>query len=332
SHGRFLDFLQDLFQGNDRSKLELQLCPGLDSHTLPEGAISQSDGMTTLRAASPLVCDWLRIEVLCVSGATATLSLTDITELKQLEQDKQAALGELRQLQRCELVHEMSAGVAHDFNNILQVIEAYGGMLNFELTAAGVSNKSALEILSATQRGSMLAKRLLAFSRKAALRMEACELKTLVENCLEVVEHAFSSKVLITSRLAMNDALCQADPILIEQAIINLCLNARDAMPDGGELRIELTSVFLPALTIGGMKLAAGRYAELTVADSGIGIPAEVCERIFEPFFTTKEAGSGTGLGLALVRGILLEHSGAIEVESHVGLGSIFKVYLPLMN
>ncbi len=222
--------------------------------------------------------------------------------------------------------------MAHDFNNLLQVIESYGAVIAHEAGNHEPVCQAVEEILEAARRGSTLVKRLLAFSRKSTLQFTRCNVVELVAHCAAVYRHALASHVTIEHRQTDEPVYCTVDQTLIEQAVLNLCVNARDAMPGGGQIVMEVQTARLNDMHIQDACLKAGWYALIRVSDSGVGIPSEMKQKIFEPFFTTKKVGAGTGLGLSLVRGIAWDHSGAVDVDSTVGQGSTFTLYLPMQQ
>ncbi len=244
---------------------------------------------------------------------------TDVTEFKRLEE-------QLRQAQKMEALGRVAGGVAHDFNNLLTIINGYADVV-FNMLPAGEPPRELLGLIrKAGERSAALTRQLLAFSRKQMLESRVLDLNALVGETETLLRRVIGADVELTARLEPALGWVKADPGQLEQILMNLAINARDAMPRGGNLTIETANVELGR---DDPRAAAGRYVLLTVSDTGCGMPPELQARIFEPFFTTKELGRGTGLGLATVHGIVRQASGHIEVASEVGRGTEFRVYLP---
>ncbi|MGJ5817499.1 ATP-binding protein [Paludibaculum fermentans] len=256
-------------------------------------------------------------------------SLQDITEQKQAEAERAALQSQLAQAQKLESIGRLASGVAHDFNNLLAVINGYAGFLSLELPAGDPLKLSAIEICKAGARASNLVAQLLAFSLTQANKSDAVSLNQIVVESVQMLRQVVGSDIEVITRLSQGAGPVLADADQLHQVILNLAVNARDAMPHGGRLEIATREVELDAAaTLRHPDAAPGRFVVLTFTDSGTGMTAEVRERIFEPFFTTKEPGRGTGLGLATVYGILRQNGGWIEVETAVGRGSTFRIFL----
>jgi len=232
---------------------------------------------------------------------------------------------QLRQSQKMEAVGRLAGGVAHDFNNLLTVIAGYAGLLR-ESQPAGNSSPELAEIEKAVDRAASLTQKLLAFSRKQVRQPRAMDLNTVMSGLEELLRRLLGEKVQLLTAPGGGLHLVKADPHQIEQVIMNLALNARDAMPDGGRLLIETSNVELHAPL---RALPPGSYVMLRVSDTGHGMDADTAGRVFEPFFTTKDAGKGTGLGLSIVFGIMEQSGGLVTVESAPGAGASFQIYLP---
>lgn len=274
---------------------------------------------------------WLRMETSAPKRGEFRSALVDISALKKAEAERLELANQLRQSQKMEVLHELSAGIAHDFNNILQVVIAYGELIRADLVTDGKSTSDIGALISGAERGADLTRRLLAFSRKSSLEATSVDLRQIVENAATVVRRTVDETIHVEAVTAAYPIPVEVDSTLIEQAVMNLCLNARDAMPRGGRLEIRAFEDEVPSETlVNGCRLAAGRYAVISISDTGFGMKEAVLEKIFEPFFTTKKVGSGTGLGLSIVYGVIRQHAGAITVQSVFQRGSKFQVFLPL--
>ena len=245
----------------------------------------------------------------------------DVTERRRLEE-------ELRHVQKMEAVGQLAGGVAHDFNNLLTAIRGFSDVLFQSIRADDPRRGDVLEICKATDRAATLTRQLLAFSRRQVMRPEPLNLNTVVTDLARILQRLLGEGVTVSTRLDEDLAIVRADPGQMEQVLLNLALNARDAMaPAGGTLRIETANVDMPAAP--DSRHAPGRYAVLRVSDTGVGMTAEVRDRLFEPFFTTKERGRGTGLGLSMVYGIVTQSGGFITVDSTPGQGATLAIHLP---
>jgi two-component system cell cycle sensor histidine kinase/response regulator CckA len=250
----------------------------------------------------------------------------DITERKVLE-------AQLRQSQRMESVGRLSGAIAHDFNNLLCVIIGYTGVLEERFDGTLQSRKNLEEIRKAAQRAASLTRQLLAFSRKQVLEPKILNLNSVVADMSKMLRRLIGENIELTTLLDPALGRVKADHGQIEQVIMNLAVNARDAMPDGGNLIIETSTVELGEDYVKRHPTTVpGRYVMLSVSDTGTGMDKETQSHIFEPFFTTKPKDKGTGLGLAVVYGVVKQSGGHISVNSQVKKGTIFKTYLPLVN
>jgi PAS domain S-box-containing protein len=239
--------------------------------------------------------------------------------------------GQLQQARRLEAIGRLAGGVAHDFNNLLSVILNYARFAIDELGDESIVRHDIEEILKAAERAAELTQQLLVFSRQQAIRPEIVEVNTAVCETQTLLARTLGEHIEVKSRLDRESLFVELGAGQIEQILINLAVNARDAMPDGGELEIRTENVKLEAeLSHGEWSIPAGRYARLTVCDTGFGMSSEVAARAFDPFFTTKPTGSGTGLGLATVYGIAKQGGGYVDMHSEPGLGTAVKVYLPV--
>jgi PAS domain S-box-containing protein len=260
----------------------------------------------------------------------AIAMLEDITPRKQAEEERLRLETQLRQAQKMEAVGQLAGGVAHDFNNLLTAIRGYS---EFALNRLGEGNeglrKDIEEIAKSADRASSLTRQLLAFSRKQLLQPRILQLNDVVSEVDKMLRRLIGEDIEVVTVFGRTLGRVKADPGQIEQVLVNLVVNARDAMLDGGKLTIETSNVDVDdELSIAHEGLAPGRYVMLAVRDTGHGIDAETKSRLFEPFFTTKELGKGTGLGLATVYGIVKQSGGYIAVESEPGKGASFKIFL----
>ena len=247
----------------------------------------------------------------------------DITDQKKLE-------SQLHQSQKMDAIGLLAGGVAHDFNNLLLVISAYAELVLDSLGAEDPSRRKIDEIITATRRAAELTRQLLAFGRKQMQSLRVLDLNTVVGEITRMLPRLIGEDIQLVFVPGVNLVKVKADPAQIEQVVMNLATNARDAMPQGGKLTIETSNVTLDQSYVQAhATVPAGEYALLAVSDSGQGIPAEHLHHIFEPFYTTKEAGKGTGLGLATAYGIVKQSEGYIWVYSEAGHGTTFKIYLP---
>jgi PAS domain S-box-containing protein len=245
----------------------------------------------------------------------------DVTDRRRLE-------AQLQQAQKMEAVGRLAGGIAHDFNNMLTAVKAYTEFLLEDLDATDPRRTDVQEIAKSADRAASLTRQLLAFSRKQVLQPRPLDLNEVVEGMGKMLRRLIGDDVQVVTRLDPHLRLVEADPSQLEQVIMNLAVNARDAMPDGGTMTIETQNVALDTVDAA-WGIQPGSYAQLAITDTGIGMDAEVRAQIFEPFFTTKPVGQGTGLGLSTVYGIVKQSGGHVSVYSEPGVGSTFKVYLP---
>ncbi|PIW89029.1 MAG: hybrid sensor histidine kinase/response regulator, partial [Nitrospirae bacterium CG_4_8_14_3_um_filter_44_28] len=241
--------------------------------------------------------------------------------------------------QRLESIGTLAGGIAHDFNNILTAITGYGYILKMKAKEGDPAKTYIEQILASADRAADLTQSLLAFSRKQISAPEPVKLKAVIENAKRIIQRVIGENIELRTEISGEELTAMADSAQMEQVLVNLCTNARDAMPEGGILAIKVKRVsggkIRQALVTGidAINIEQDKgYAEISVIDTGTGMDEKTREHIFEPFFTTKEVGKGTGLGLAMVYGIIKQHHGHISVESEEGKGTAFRIYLPLIS
>ncbi len=262
--------------------------------------------------------------------AGAIESIRDITEFKQAEEERVKLKDQLFQSQKMETVGLLAGGVAHDFNNLLTPILGYSEIMMLGLPPEDPNRQKLEQINHAADLAKGLTRRLLAFSRKQVLELKSVNLGGIIREFEHVLHRTIRENIEIRMHVAPVLGTVKADKGQIEQALLNLAVNAQDAMPEGGVLTIEVKEIDLDeSYTIEHPEIVPGPYIMLSVSDTGIGMDAEIQDHIFEPFFTTKELGRGTGLGLSTVYGIVKQHAGSISVYSEKKQGSIFKIFLP---
>lgn len=265
----------------------------------------------------------------------AQCNIRDVSKRKladeTLKEEKRKLEAQLRQAQKMEAVGLLAGGIAHDFNNILNVIIGYGGMVLDKLESGSPAKKDMNTLLAAAERAANLTKRLLVFSKDQVVDVKPVNINELILDLRKMLDRIVMESIELHLDLAAGPLIVSADTGMMEQVLMNLVVNARDAMPEGGQLSIctRLMGMDDQYVKMNGYG-KPGRYALITVADTGQGIDAETQKRIFEPFFTTKGVGEGTGLGLAISYGIIQQHNGYINVYSEPRHGTVFNIYLPL--
>ena len=274
---------------------------------------------------------WVRDEqklVLDADGQPSEIvgSWIDITEQKQFEE-------QFHHAQKLESIGQLAGGIAHDFNNILTVIQGHASLLLSEPPVRDVAGES-LEIINhAAERAAMLTRQLLMFSRKQVMRPKLLDLNQIVADLTKMLHRLLGANISLQANYSPRLSRIRADAGMMEQVLMNLAVNACDAMPSGGELIIRTADETIGVEYVEkNPQATAGNHVCLTVTDTGCGIPAENILRVFEPFFTTKEVGRGTGLGLATVYGIVKQHHGWITIDSEVGKGTTFRIFLPMAD
>lgn len=272
---------------------------------------------------SKFICQYSG-EVIEVEGESKLLSIaSDVTDQKRMEKH-------LRDVQKMESIGNLAGGIAHDFNNILFPIMGMSELLIEDLPANSPERENAEEILKAGKRGSDLVKQILAFSRQAEHKIIPMRIQSVLKEAIKLLRSTIPSNIQIEQNISIDVGLIMADPTQIHQVSMNLITNAYHAVENtnNAKISVDLEKIWLNTNDV----LDPGQYALLTISDNGCGIAPGIIDRIFEPYFTTKEQGKGTGLGLAMVHGIIKDHKGDIKVSSELGNGTAFKVYFPLLD
>ncbi len=311
-----------------REKIKAKLSGSIPSSKSLERTYKRKDG-TTL----PVVIEDALIRDVDgrITGIHATIR--DVSEHKRVEKEMADLQEQLRQSQKIEAIGQLAGGIAHDFNNLLTVIKGYAQLSLLDLKENNPLWENIQEIQKATQRATDLTRQLLAFSRRQILDPKVLDLNSLLRDTEKMLRRMIGEDIELVTLLSEDLGRVKIDPGQIEQVILNLAVNARDAMPSGGKLRIETANVESEegyALTHLGV--IPGHYVRLSVSDTGVGMSREVQEKAFDPFFTTKEKGKGTGLGLSTVHGIVTQSGGKIWVYSEPGHGTTFKIYFPTIE
>lgn len=255
-----------------------------------------------------------------------------ITEREHSDRERKRLQAQLLQSQKMEAIGQLAGGVAHDFNNILTAIIGYGNILDTEIPKDDPLHTYIEEILASSEKAANLTQSLLSFSRKQKIKLGHHDINEIITGVEKLLKRLLSEDIDLTISLAPRDTTVMADITQMQQVLINLATNARDAMPSGGMLSITAEPARQDDSFIMSRQGAAGMYVKLSVSDTGHGMDEKMLERIFDPFFTTKEVGKGTGLGLSIVYGIIKQHGGFISVYSEKGSGTTFRMYLPLIE
>jgi len=266
-------------------------------------------------------------------SAAYVATVLDVTPLKRAQEDKLRLEEQLLQAQKMEAVGRLAGGIAHDFNNLLQVIGGNTHLAARQLPHDSPAHDELKAIGEASERAASLIRQLLAFSRRQLMKPQDLDVNAVIEDVLKMISRVIGEHVEVGFVAGHDLGTICADRSMIEQVVVNLCVNARDAMPEGGKLIIETENVLIDSgYCQAHPEAKPGRYVLLSVTDNGMGMDASTMDRIYEPFFTTKESGRGTGLGLATVYGVVKQHDGMIQVYSEPNRGTTFKVYLPIVQ
>lgn len=311
-------------------QLELRIQPIYDQNQRYRGRIVVARDITERKLIEQQLAQYRERLELLVEQRTEALSRANMQLQQEIIQRQQLEM-RINQALRLEALGRVTGGIAHDFNNILMVIQV-ATHLAFEHTSVAEELHEDLRTIDqAVTQASGLVRHLLTFSRKQATQPTFVDLNKLVADMDKLLHHLLNQQVQLLLELHATEALIFADPVQIQQIVMNLVINARDAMPEGGTIRVSTSNAHLSEADLQQhIGLTVGAYICLSVADTGTGMSQETLMRIFEPFFTTKQEGKGTGLGLAIVHGTVKQNRGDIEVESAPGKGTTFRIYLPL--
>jgi two-component system cell cycle sensor histidine kinase/response regulator CckA len=319
----------ELFHAEDRAKVEAELsrmAAGLGGRASVELRLAerQAEGGMALGCSVAMVAFTPIVEPGgAVSGAV--IRMADITRHRVIET-------QLAQTQKMQAVGQLAGGIAHDFNNLLTAIIAATDLCLARSDVSEPLQADLLHIRRSAERGAALVKQLLAFSRRQTLQPRVIRLADAIEDIAALLRRLLGQRVTLDLDLELPSHMIRVDPVQFDQVIVNLALNARDAMPQGGRLTIRTGNITLYRPLVRGQEvIPPGRYAVVEVADTGVGIPPDDLPRLFEPFFSTKKEAGGTGLGLATVYGIVRQTDGFISVESTPGEGTTFRIYLPIV-
>jgi PAS domain S-box-containing protein len=311
--------------GNGEDELEEGFRGEKDAGMVAEAILKGRDGLY-----NPVEISWAPIRDERNSVLGTVWVLHDLKERKRIEKEKRELQEQLLHAQKLEAIGRLAGGIAHDFNNAITVIRVCSELSLMELKEGDPLREKTQTIFEATQKSADLTKQLLAFSSSQVMEPKVLDLNQILGNLEKMLRRIIGEDIELKILPAEDLGRVKADPGQIEQVVINLVVNARDAMPRGGKLTLETANVELDdehARNHTGT--APGHYVMISVTDSGMGMTPEVRERVFEPFFTTKEPGKGTGLGLATVYGIVKQSGGSIGLYSEVGAGTTFRIYLP---
>ena len=279
--------------------------------------------------------DWQLVPEFSSDGKVQAViaSARDITERKRAEEERASMEAQLRQAQKMEAIGQLAGGVAHDFNNLLAVIQGYTDLAMAEISPENPLNQQLTQVLNASSRAASLVRQLLTFSRRDEIQPKKLNLSEVIGNLFKMLRRVIGEQINLEVSCDPNLRAIYADPVHMEQILMNLCVNSRDAMPGGGQITIRSQNATIDRGFCKNHSWAReGDFVLLSVSDTGVGMTREVLEHIFEPFFTTKEAVKGTGLGLATVYGIVKQHEGLVNVSSQPDKGTTFSIYIPAVD
>jgi PAS domain S-box-containing protein len=333
--GKILGYSRNELMGTNTSKYTSpettkkmdQICARIKETGMPENVtdyvVTRNDGNgVTLELSFALMKDHEEHPI----GFRGVLR--DVSERKKAEEEKRKLENQLQQAQKMESIGTLAGGIAHDFNNILMGIQGNASLMLLKIEASHPNYEKIKNVEKYVQNGTELTKQLLGFARRGKYHVKASDINEIIEKSATMFGRT-KKEIRLNMDLAHEIWTVEVDRGQIEQALLNLYVNAWQAMPEGGDLFLETENVFLNWSYLKPYKVEPGKYVKITVADTGVGIDKETRERIFEPFFTTKEMGRGTGLGLASVYGIIKNHGGYINVYSEKDQGTTFSIYLP---
>jgi PAS domain S-box-containing protein len=296
-------------------------------------AHSVNDNIT--RDGKTITCDWFNTPLKTPDNKMiGVLSMVqDITERRQAEEEKHKLQLQLHHTQKMEAIGQLAGGLAHDFKNILSGISGYTYVLKTRTDPSSQKVRYLDNIMACTMKARNLTRQLLDFARKSDTEYNPFNLHESIDHAVDMLRHTIDPRIEIKTRLQADDSEIEGDSVQIQNCLINMAINARDAMPKGGQLTFETETVRLDSESFKELSFsgAPGPYIKISIRDLGMGMSEKIQKRIFEPFFTTKERSKGTGLGLSIVYGIIRQHNGHITLKSEPGRGSEFIIFLPLV-
>ena len=316
------------FSGTEALKIVRSRAPDLP-FVVVSGTLGEEHAVNAMRAGASDFVVKTKLERLPSAIEHALREAEQRREQRRIGDALASSQNQVRQMQKLEAVSRFAGGIAHDFNNLLTTIRGYSDLLLAALPDEGPHRRDVELIKDATDRGAALTKQLLAFSRQQVLHPSVIDMNDVVDSIARLLRRVIGERIALVTPVAADLWRVTGDRTQLEQIIMNLAVNARDAMPQGGTLTISTANVKLDPSTAIVPAGLAGEFVSLEVRDTGGGIPDDVLPKIFEPFFTTKEPGQGTGLGLATVYGIVQQSRGGIAVDTRVGRGTAVSVYLP---